>query len=356
MQQSIRTMNHSESGEIAPDRRTQARIEVRIPVKVTLPGEEGSITGVNEDISWGGALLRIPGPLPKVAGNIRLVYPWKQGDSIAIEGRMLRAKPLDDGRHYEVAVRFVSLSPRSQSRLVKLLKLLRNGRHSADASDTSALVRELEVEVNDADNLRSMLKQIAKGQHSLTVFDAYEPNQSISLSIVGAKNLPGIRLRARVIHVEKSHAKGFEWAELYTLMLGFEHPIKALRASVKMLLEQLPAERESALASEAAPDWLRATPFARPTVADRARFLPGSNALSVLEADFPEALNRLIVGWGDVEMFESLFRDLTLGDQGLPGGWPPDAWAELEMLQDVHDLSYGKSSERSAILKGGRVT
>ncbi|EXJ16244.1 PilZ domain-containing protein [Imhoffiella purpurea] len=349
-----RSDSQSESASYEPDRRTQARIDLQIPVKVTLPGEHDPVTALNQDISWGGALLSIPGPLPKASGTIQLVYPWRSGERIIIDARMLRAKPIDNDR-YQVAVRFVSLSPRSQSRLVKLLRMLRDGHRSTQqASGTSDLVRELEVVVNEPDELRGMLEQIATGHHTLTVFDAYEPNQSISLSIVGARDLPGIRLRARVVHAQKSNAKGFEWANLYTLLLDFEHPKKSLRACARLLLDQMPDSQESLLSSEDAPDWLTIMPFARPTEADRVRFPVQSKELSVLETRYPEALNRLIAGWGDVEGFEAMFRDLVIGDYGQPGGWPADAWAELEMLQDVHDLSYGKSSSRRSLLTTGR--
>jgi hypothetical protein len=235
-------MSQTEADSVTANRRTQVRIEVQIPVKVTLPGEVEPVTAMNQDISWGGALLLIAEPLPKVAGNLRIVYPWKQGQTISAEARLLRARPLADGR-YLIAVRFTSLSPRSQSRLVKLLTMLKSGQHALDYDNADNLVRELEVIVNDADELRNMLKQIAKGHHTVTVFDAYEPNQSISLSIVGTRDLPGIRLRARVVHVQKTDAKIYEWTSLYTLLLDFEHPKRAIKSFVKLLLEQLPAAR-----------------------------------------------------------------------------------------------------------------
>ncbi len=236
-------MNQLKPAITARDRRTQARIDVRIPVKVVMPGREVAVTAVNQDISWGGALLLISEPLPKQAGPLRVIFPWKRDEEITAHAQLLRARPLEDGR-YLIAVRFISLSPRSQSRLERLLKMLGSSEvaqhHHHD--DGGALVRELEVTVNDADELRRMLLQIAKGRHTVTVFDAYEANQSISLAITGTRDLPGIRLRARVIDVRKSAASGFDWTDLYTLSLEFEHPRKAIKAFVKMLLDQLPSQ------------------------------------------------------------------------------------------------------------------
>ncbi|MBK1718979.1 PilZ domain-containing protein [Thiocystis violacea] len=347
-------MNELQPRLTATDRRTQTRIDLRIPVKLTIPGQDEPIMAVNRDISWGGALLYIAEPLPKQAGPLRIVFPWKRDDQITAYAQLLRARPLADGG-YLIAVRFISLSPRSQSRLERLLKLLRTGDMTVESQDGGALVRELEVTVNDTEELRRMLLQIAKGRHSVTVFDAYEANQSISLAIAGTRDLPGLRLRARVVDVRKSAAKGFDWAELYTLALEFEHPRKAIKAFVNLLLDQLPDRaRHSPGSLEGAPDWMRSLPLARPTSADLARLSGRAGGLSRLESDFPEAISRLIAGWGDVDAFEIMFRDLVLGDHGQPGGWPEDAWEELELLQNIHDEAYGMSDTRSRVLKGGR--
>jgi len=336
------------------DRRTQVRIDVQIPVQVTFPGSDAPVTAINQDLSWGGALLLISQPLPKQAGPLKITFPWKRDELITAHAQLLRARPLQGG-DYLIAVRFVSLSPRSQSRLERLLKMLSAGAETVELEDSSGLVRELEVTVNDADELRYMLRQIAKGRHMVTVFDAYEANQSISLAITGTRDLPGIRLRARVVEVQKSRSEGFDWADLYTLVLDFEHPPKAIKSFVKLLLNQLPARGSRVGRTGETPDWVRSVPVAKPTRADLARASRRSGELAALEVDFPEALTRLIAGWGDPEAFEVMFRDLVLGDQGQPGGWPTEAWAELELLQNIHDEAFGMSDNRRSVLRGGRL-
>ena len=338
---------------IAQERRTQVRIDVQIPVQVTFPGQDAPVTAINQDLSWGGALLLISQPLPKQAGPLKITFPWKRDELITAHAQLLRAKPLQGG-DYLIAVRFVSLSPRSQSRLERLLKMLSAGSETIELDDASGLVRELEVTVNDADELRYMLRQIAKGRHMVTVFDAYEANQSISLSIAGTRDLPGIRLRARVVEVQKSRSEGFDWADLYTLVLEFEHPPKAIKSFVKLLIDQLPVRARGARGGDT-PDWVRSAPVAKPTSADLMRSVRRGGELSALEMDFPDALTRLVAGWGDPEAFEVMFRDLVLGDQGQPGGWPTEAWAELELLQNIHDEAYGMSENRRSVLRGGRL-
>ncbi|NEX20215.1 PilZ domain-containing protein [Thiorhodococcus mannitoliphagus] len=336
------------------DRRTQVRIGIQIPVQVKFPGCDEPVSAISQDISWGGALLLISEPLPKQAGPLKVIFPWKRDERITAHAQLLRARPLQGG-DYLIAVRFISLSPRSQSRLERLLKMLSASDETIELDGSSGLVRELEVTVSDADELRHMLRQIANGRHTVTVFDAYEPGQSISLSITGTRDLPGIRLRARVVEVRESRTRVFDWTDLYTLVLEFEHPRKAIRAFVKMLIDQLPEANSHTEGQAELPDWIRSLPLAKPTKADMARGAGNGGEPCALERDFPDALTRLIAGWGDPEAFEIMFRDLVLGDQGQPGGWPTDAWVELELLQNIHDDAYGMSANRNIILKGGRT-
>ncbi|TCT22768.1 PilZ domain-containing protein [Thiobaca trueperi] len=339
------------------DRRTQARIRVQIPIKVILPGVAEPVTALNEDISWGGALFAMAEPLPQQTEPLRIVLPWKRDEQITADARLLRARPLENGR-YLVAVRFVSLSPRSQSRLERLLKMLGAGGTQAHGGPSDGLVRELEVTVNDAEDLRRMLLQIAEGHYSVTVFDAYELDQSIRLSIAGTKDLPGIRLRTRVVKVEKSHTKGFEWADLHTLTLEFEHPRKSLKALASLLLGQLPeTQDDSYLCFSEIPSWVRtaAPPLGKSSGDSQPCPVSGSTQRCVLETDFPEALNHLTAGWGDPDAFHELFQSLVMGDHGQPGGWPENAWEEIEFLQNLHDRSYGLPRARQNPLKGGRL-
>jgi hypothetical protein len=352
-------MIQSESGSLATERRTQARIDLQIPVELTMSGRDGSMRAVTRDLSWGGALLHLSEPLPKGIDSLMLSLPWRRGKSIRVLAQPLRERPLDGGG-YLVALRFISLSPRSQNRLERLLKMLYPQHSKTAGAGNASLFRELEVTVSDAEELRQTLLQILAGRYSVTVFDAYQVGQSISLSITGAVELPSIRLRARVLEVEASKAKGYDWADLHTLLLEFEHPTKTIHAFVDQVLKELfdGASDSSGLSHlQGAPDWLRsvAAAMARPTEADRAGRSGASDGLSYLESRFPEAIDRLVAGWGEVAGFEIVFNNLVLGRNGLADGWPPEAWDELELLQGVHDLAYGVSEHRRRLLKGGRL-
>lgn len=78
-----------------------------------------------------------------------------------------------------------------------------------------------------------------------------------------------------------------------------------------------------------------------------------SSRLSAIEIGYPQAVSYLMTTWGDVEAFQQVFRQLILGDCGGTGSWTPEAWAELQFLQDLHDRAYGLSEARRSTLKPG---
>jgi hypothetical protein len=333
-----------------PNRRTQRRIGVKIPIQVFLPDRNQPITAMNQDISWGGAQFVAACPVARLSGMVRLVFTWRGNDSISIEAEVVRAQQLDDG-HQQIAVRFASLSPGCQARLEKLLEML-SGRDGSVEPDSSSLVRELEVAVEDLGALRAMLMEIAAGCLNITVFESFEAGQSIRLSLRRIDDLPRIRLRARVLAAAAVKMDEFAQAGLFRLKLGFEHPDAAIKSFVDALLGQLPpvgGSPDSGMAG--APEWLRAIHLARDTE-NRRVLNPGLP--SVLESRFPAALATLWPAWGDPELFDAGFRDLTLGSRAEPGGWPEDAWEELGFLQDVHDLAYGLPQSRRSALRPSR--
>ncbi|AHF03222.1 pilus biosynthesis protein PilZ [Marichromatium purpuratum 984] len=336
------------------ERRTQARISAEIPIKVRLPGRDQPVSALNQDLSWGGARFivsgkSLDGQLPtREAGPLTLLLPWTGGGQITAEAELARAQRLADGR-YQVAVRFQSLSPRSQARLEKLLNML----CPRDGVDGPALVRELNITMADASDMRHTLKQVVSGEVTLSAFESYAVDQSIRLVIRGDGDLPSLRLRARVREVTIARAADGNWPALYSLRFAIEHPRPMLKKLVELLLEQLPSDWKAPASSYAeAPDWLRGAHLASPSEV----VPPSTDSCSTLEARYPDALNYLALVWGDSEAFDLRFQELIIGEYAEPGGWPEDAWEELGLLQDVHDQAYGVPSVRDNPLRGGRVT
>lgn len=334
------------------DRRTQRRILVRIPIQVQLPGVSRLLEAMNQDISWGGAQFVARCPLVEMSGPLRLILPWRGGESITIDGEVVRAQRLEDG-HCQVAVRFVSVTPRSQARLEKLLAMLDSS--AADDGQT-ALVSELELKVETAEVMRDILRQIDAGALTLTVTESYQVGQSIRLAIRGSDTLPRLRLRARVEAVEPVPVEGLVVADLQRLRLGFEHPRQALKQLAELLLGQMPEDKAHPDRDHSdEPEWLRNVMRARALDEAEAAPKPDGAGVCVLEARYPRAMDSLVAAWGDPDLFDVCFRELTIGDRAEPGGWPPDVWDELGLLQDVHDLAHGLPASRSSPLRPTRV-
>lgn len=226
------------------ERRTQTRIQVHIPVEISLPDRVDCLLGMNRDLSWGGACFLLPIPLARETGSMRISLPWAREKRLSAEARLLRCMPLGDG-HSLVAVRFCSVAPGDQRRLEKLLNMLQASEVASLRRGPGGLVKELEVTLNEAAELRVMLAQIATGRLTVTVFDAYAPNQSISLLIAGATNLASIQLRACVAETRMVDRVNSTWPVLHTLLLIFEHPSHAIRDLVDFLLDRLPEAQDA---------------------------------------------------------------------------------------------------------------
>jgi hypothetical protein len=63
---------------------------------------------------------------------------------------------------------------------------------------------------------------------------------------------------------------------------------------------------------------------------------------SVLETRYQHVLKRIVHCWGSPGPFAEIFDDLIIDRRGDRQGWPPDAWAELMLLQQVHLSAYGR--------------
>lgn len=327
----------------ARSRRTQRRLGVRIPIQVLMPGASEPITAMNQDISWGGAQFIASVPGPAVSGRVRLLFPWKSGHRISVEAEVVRAERLD-AAHWQIAVRFASLSPRSQSRLEKLLRML-DAEQGVPDDPSADLCPGLEVRVDDHDAMRDLLEQIAAGSLTLVVLEPYETPQSLRLVIRGTGDLPAVRLRARVLEVDRVETGMLPVSRLFSLRLGFEHPPTSVKALVDRLLGKLePASRESESVFAGTTEWLRDLPFATPIRDRRAVRAREGVRRSVLESRFPDTLKALESAWGDPDRFAACFRGLLPRGAAGPVAWPDDALEELRLLRRLHEAVYGRAA------------
>ena len=329
------------------ERRTQARLPVQVPIQVRYGRESSTSQATLLDLSWGGALCQTPMALPISDQPLWLILPWAAGETIEIETTLLRQKDLENGRHL-LAVRFQRLSLLHQARLEKLLGRLQAEDVQSNPHMAPALVATLEVSIQTVDEWRWALSEIAKGRLRIRAAADFSPGQSVGLQFNGVPTRARLRLRARVLASESKAMLGIRVMHSTMLTLEFEHPLEILRQWVEWLLRQIPPEAKASSPL---------TDLQQPT--SRLAVIPAQLVLAegercALEIGFPEALDYLMTAWGDVGTFEVVFRRLLFGDTGASVTWTPEAWEELQLLQDVHDQAFGLSEVRRSRLKVGR--
>lgn len=216
------------------EHREYARINIRIPVRVTVPGSKGPVTGKLNDLSWGGASFSISGLGSPVGDEIRLDLPFiRGGEDISITARILRVSGQPQAQ--SVAVRFTSLTPEDDKRLERVLLLLLEQKNG-DRRQHPRLARRIEVEYTNEFDWRATLENISQGGMCLTLPDPVKVEQSVQLMLSETSRSASLTLRGRVIDVEKVDFSG---TKFYQVRLEFEHPSETLQKSIKSLLQSM---------------------------------------------------------------------------------------------------------------------
>lgn len=318
------------SDPLVPERRTQARVLVEIPITVAVQGRAEPLHGQTLNLSWGGLLFMLPESLPKANLVLQIGLPAGAGRSITAEAQVLRNTPLPDGRTL-IAARFTSLLPQEHKRLERLLRLLLKGGAAGGRFAPDELVRTLVVNANDSQELRHMLEEIATGRHQLTVFESYAVDQSIAFRVAGTNEDEEIALRARVVEVSDSAIAGAEWAHLHDITVEFEHPLDAIQALIQHASRVTLPAGASADAAPSTPD------AGVPLVSPESSSPLTSGQPCAIEEQFPALMDTLSSVWHDPDAFSQLLQALLVGNLSQPGSWPRDVWEELILLQAVHD-------------------
>ncbi|WP_295391116.1 PilZ domain-containing protein [uncultured Thiodictyon sp.] len=319
---------------VATERRRHQRLRLQVPAQLILPGTNVSISVLNQEISWGGAVFTVAQPLPKGIHSVLIVLPWVGDQRISIHATVLRMALLPNNQ-YLLVVRFSNLMPESHLRLEKLLKMISGKARTADRQASTDLFHEVQVTVFDLDDFRQTLEQIAAGRFILHAVDGYDLNQSISLAVAGPHDLPELRLRARVVDIDKAHSIRFDGSGMHLVTLEFEHPREAITPLIDSLLGRLPQ-----------------VPGASAVVGSSGAAKPLGTVVSdthcAIETDLPAVLDYLIAIWGDHQAFSAFFLELLgVGLSGCP--WPAAIWEEITLLQSLHYQMYGAKSRTGAM-------
>jgi c-di-GMP-binding flagellar brake protein YcgR len=216
------------------EHRRDMRISVTAPVKISdLYGKHISPATL-KNISWGGAAIRCEN-LPAAMGErLCLLLPAGLEENIKIVAGVLRHKTVDGEDEY--GLRFDSLVPGDEERLLSVLKLLMSSPDQDKRRSEARLVQRLEVEYGDAGEFQAVLEDISASGLMLTVPTPLDIDQSILITLSSADTAFGLNLRARVVHqteIEQSEIA------LNRIGLRFEHPSPHLRERVATVVNEL---------------------------------------------------------------------------------------------------------------------
>lgn len=219
---------------LPPEGRAQPRVQAQVPIRVAVPGTDGTQRALLMNLSWGGAEFHCD-QAPGAAGDtIELELPYHTHDPIRIGSEILRVTTRDDGR-CAIAVRFASMSPKAEDHLEKVLEMLLSGT-GGGRREHPRLAQRLEIYFDDPADIRATLEDISKGGLAVTVPYSFSPGQSVQLTVFGGLRVGELRLRARVVH-QTPVADGK--LRLYHVGLKFEHPTGDLQDLVARLLQKL---------------------------------------------------------------------------------------------------------------------
>lgn len=207
------------------EKRLQRRVGIEVPIQVSRPGSDAPIAARYQDLSWGGASFVTSDLSIRDAQRLTLHLPWTNGRCFQIEAEVVRCEPLAP-RCQRVAVRFAMVGHQDDQRLEKLIELLSGGAANTAATPTRPL---LELVLDDDEEMRDKLAQIAEGRLCISAFGDYRVGQSLLLLIEHADDCPGLRLRARVKAQSVAKQRESVQPRLVNLELEFEHPPEELR-------------------------------------------------------------------------------------------------------------------------------
>ena len=237
------------------ERRHQMRISATAPVQVSDLSGEQSRPATLRNISWGGAAICCDEMPATVGGRICLSLPQGRDQFIEIEATVLREAVVHGQREY--GLRFDSLAPEDEARLMQVLKLLTAVPEHDMRRSEGRLVQRLEVEYGDRGEFQATLEDISTGGMLLTVPDPLGIDQSLAISLSSTDSPIGLNLRARVVHqtlVEDCDI------DMYHVGLKFEHPSPGLRELTSAVINELAAIRLSDLPTEGDHDVAETTP------------------------------------------------------------------------------------------------
>jgi c-di-GMP-binding flagellar brake protein YcgR len=231
----------AEPDNTSAENRTQFRIRLTTPIKVLWPQDSKPVAAQLEDISWGGASIRVDEVKVESGEKMRVILPRVQGGSISIEAKILRSWQDPSVPGHRVAIRFSSLSTHDETKLEAILEDLAQSADAEGQRNYARLTQRLDIQFDGVQELQSTLDDISAGGMGVTVPDPLKIGQSLQTVISTLDETCSLKLRARVVRQEP--LKQGRRVKAYRVGLKFEHPSAELKRRTSDLIRKMATMR-----------------------------------------------------------------------------------------------------------------
>ncbi len=232
------SVTSAEPSSTPAENRTQIRIRVSVPIKVLWPQDSKPVSAKLEDISWGGASIRVDEVQLDSGDTLQIILPRHQGGSISIEAKILRAWQRPEGDGHSIATRFSRLSTRDEAKLEEILEHLAQSADDDGQRNYARLTQRLDLQFDGEHEMLSTLDDISNGGLGITVPDPVQIGQSLQIVISTLNESCYLKLRARVVRQEPLKIRTMV---VYRVGLKFEHPSEELKKRTSELISKMSA-------------------------------------------------------------------------------------------------------------------
>jgi hypothetical protein len=201
------------------------------------------------NLSWNGAMLRVPNVEITKKESIVLRLPCGNNEAISARAEVVWSSLVDDQSRL-IGVQFTNLRVADEKKLKRLLSML--ALSQSKTKHNTRIPREVEIHTADRGETIDTLEQIRAGRVETTLFGSIPTDEPFPLAVDGFGDMPVLRLRARA-----SSQEAVGWNDsadslrMYRVTLTFEHPESDLKSVTEPLIAALRA-RDAAVAFDVA--------------------------------------------------------------------------------------------------------
>ena len=191
------------------------------------------------NLSWSGAMLRVPNTTIARRESVVLRFPGTNNDQISARAEVVWSCSADD-QHSLIGVRFTKLRVADEEKLRRLLSIL--SLSQPETEQDTRIPREIEIFTVDRKETIAPLEQICAGRLEITLVGSIPANEPFPLAVEGFGAITTLRLRARALSQEaQGSSDSANSLRMQRVILVFDHPEGDLKRIIEPLIAALHA-------------------------------------------------------------------------------------------------------------------